>query len=152
MSAQSPTWSFKDCAASVTSPALGGTPITFAGGVGAGEFTLTMDTVRTTHETSADSTVLPSYIAGDSGRVSIRILQTSEIHTALLDLYNLVKSQADSGNSSNWASTQASVRNLTLGRQWNCSGGSFEKIPDYPFAAQGQYVTWVIMFCSINQM
>ena len=151
MSAQSSTWSFKDSAGSMTNPILGNSPIVFAGEIGVGEFTLTMDTVRTVHDTSADSTVMPSYVAGDSARLSVRVQQTSAIHGALLDLYNLVKSAADAGNSSYWAALQASIRNLTLGRQWNLSGGSFEKIPDYPQAAQGQYLTWVIMFCNAVQ-
>ena len=149
MSAQAPTYSFKDTTGSLTNPVLGSSPIVFAGEIGAGEFVIVMDTERTAHETSADSTVMPSYVAGDAGRITIRMLQTSFLHGALLTLYNILKSEADAGNSSNWAASQLSLRNIVTQLQHICSGLSFSKIPDYPYAAQGQYVTWTLMACNI---
>src|SRR5271154_6755935 len=115
MSAISATYSFKDTAGSLTNPILQGVPIVFAGEIGMGEFIVSMHTVRTTHDVSADSTVMPSYIAGDNGAVTIMVQQTSAIHAALLGLYNILKSAADSGDVSNWASTALSLRNVVDG-------------------------------------
>ena len=151
MSQQSATYSFKDTAGSLTNPILGGSPIVFAGEIGMGEFTVTMHTERTAHDTAADGTVMPSYIAGDSGQCTIRMQQTSILHSALLALYNLLKQQADSGDASNWAASSLSLRNTATTRQHNLSGVSFSKIPDYPYAAQGQNVVWTLMSCSITQ-
>jgi len=152
MSAISTTYAFTSTAGSLTNPVLGGTPIVFAGEIGMGEFVVTMDTERTSHDTAADGTVMPSYIAGDSGRVTIRVQQTSILHTALLLLYNLLKSAADTGDASNWAASSLSLQNVTTKRQHNLSGVSFTKIPDYPYAAQGQSVTWILPACSIQNL
>ena len=151
MSAQSATYSFKDVAGSLTNPILSGAPIVFAGDIGMGEFAIEMDTERTAHDTAADGTVMPTYVAGDSGRCTIRMQQTSRLHDALLTLYNLLKSQADGGDASNWAASALSLRALVSGRQHNFGGVSFSKIPPYPYAAQGQSVTWVLMACTVTQ-
>lgn len=151
MSAQSATYSFKDTSGALTNPALLGAPIVFAGEIGMGEFVISMDTERTTHDTSADSTVMPSYIAGDAGRVTIRMQQTSILHTELLLLYNLLKNAADGGDASNWAASAMSLRNTVTGRQYLLTGLSFSKIPDQAYAAQGQNYTWVLLACSITQ-
>jgi hypothetical protein len=151
MSAISATYSFTSTAGSLTNPILLGAPIAFAGEIGMGEFTITMDTERTVHDTAADGTVMPSYIAGDSGRCTIRMQQTSRLHGELLALYNLLKQAADAGDASNWAASALSVRNTVTGLQHNLSGVSFSKLPDYPYAAQGQSVTWVLPACSVAQ-
>lgn len=152
MSAISTTYAFASTAGSLTNPILAGAPIVFAGEIGMGEFSVTMDTERTAHDTAADGTVMPSYIAGDSGRVTIRVQQTSILHTALLTLYNLLKTAADSGNATNWAASSLSIQNVTTRRQHNLSGVSFSKIPDYPYAAQGQSITWVLMAASVQNL
>jgi hypothetical protein len=150
MSAVGTTYSFKDTAGSMTNPILAGAPIVFAGEIGQGEFVVSMHTVRTTHDVSADSTVMPSYIAGDNGAVSIQIQQTSILHAELLALYNLLTIAADSGDVSNWAATSLSLRNTVDGSQHLLTGVSFEKIPDKTYAAQGGRLTWVLMAANIK--
>src|SRR5712691_8767794 len=97
MSAQSQTYSFKDTSGALTNPVLP-QPIVFAGQIGVGSFSIVMHTERTVLDTAADSTVMPSYIAGDSGEFTVEAQQTSFIHQALLNLYNTLKAAADSGD------------------------------------------------------
>ena len=149
MSAISSTYSFKDSAASITNPVLAGAPIVLAGEIGMGEFIISMHTERTVHDVAADGTVMPSYMAGDNGAVTIMVQQTSIVHIELLALYNLLKIAADSGDVSNWAATAISIRNTVDGSQHLLTGVSFSKIPDKTYAAQGGRLSWVLMAASI---
>jgi hypothetical protein len=133
----------------MTNPVLFDAPIVFAGEIGMGEFVVSMHTVRTTHDVAADSTVMPSYIAGDNGAVSIQMQQNSSLHAALLALYNLLKIAADGGDVTNWAASSLSLRNTVDQSQHLLTGVSFEKIPDKTYAAQGGKLTWVLMACNI---
>ena len=150
MSAISATYSFKDSAGSLTNPVLNGVPIVFAGEIGMGEFVITMHTERTTHDVAADSTVMPSYIAGDNGACTIMMQQTSQLHAELLALYNLLVIAADNGDVSNWAATALSIRNTVDGSQHLLTGVSFSKIPDKTYAAQGGKLTWVLMAANVK--
>lgn len=150
MSAVSSTYSFKDSAASITNPILQGVPIVLAGEIGMGEFIVSMHTERTSHDVAADGTVMPSYIAGDNGAITIMVQQTSIVHVELLALYNLLKMAADSGDVSNWAATAISIRNTVNGSQHLATGVSFGKIPDKTYAAQGGRLSWVLMCASIS--
>jgi len=150
MSAISATYSFKDSAGSLTNPVLNGVPIVFAGEIGMGEFVITMHTERTTHDVAADSTVMPSYIAGDNGACTIMMQQTSRLHAELLALYNLLVIAADNGDVSNWAATALSIRNTVDGSQHLLTGVSFSKIPDKTYAAQGGKLTWVLMAANVK--
>jgi hypothetical protein len=142
-------YSFKDTAVVITNPALGGSPIVFAGEEGAGEFTVVMHSERTAHDTAADGNIMVSYLAGRSGALNIRVQQVSALHQALLDLYNILEGQSEQGNSTLWAATQISLRSSVTNSQHVLSGVSFSKIPDKPYAAQGQYVTWNLMAANV---
>jgi Protein of unknown function (DUF3277) len=150
--AQSFTYSFKDTSGALTNPILGNAPIVFAGEIGMGQFTITMDTMRTTHDVAADGTIMPSYIAGDNGRVSIEIQQTSLLHAELLGLYNTLVVAANAGDVTNWANSTLSLRNTVDQSQHLLTGVSFEKIPDKTYAAQGAKLTWVLMSCNIQNI
>jgi hypothetical protein len=144
MSSQSATYSFKDLSGSMTNPVLLGSPIVFAGEIGMGEIIVSMHTERTAQDVAADGTVMVSYLAGDNGQVTIQMQQTSQLHAALLGLYNILKSQADSGNATNWAASALSLLNTVDLSQHILTGVSFSKIPDKPYAAQGQKITWTL--------
>ena len=61
------TYSFKDLVGVLVNPVFGvSIPLT-GGNIGLGQVTITMTTERTTHDVAADSTVMPSYVAGDNG-------------------------------------------------------------------------------------
>jgi hypothetical protein len=150
MSAISTTYSFKDTSGSMTNPALAGAPIVFAGEIGMGQFVISMHTDRTVLDTASDGTVMPSYIAGDSGDVAIEVQQTSILHQLLLALYNLLKIAADSGDVSNWAASALSLRNTVDGSQHILTGVAFSKIPNKVYTAQGQKITWTLMAANIS--
>ena len=146
----SPTYSFKNTIGAFAHPLVGA--FSFAGQIGAGQFVVTMATERTVHDTAADGTVMPSYLAGDSGSVSIEVQQTSDFHAFLMEWYNAAKTQADGGDVSNWANATLTIRSTVDGSTHICSGGSPSKIPDKVYAAQGGRLTWVLMFADIQSL
>lgn len=146
------TYSFKDLTGVLTNPLLS-VPIQIAGGnIGVGSIVIRMLTQRTEHEVAADGVVMPTYVAGDNAEVTIEMQQTSFLHHALLDLYNLLVAAANGGDISFWASTALSLRTILDGSGHLLSGVSFQKITDKPYQAKGQNVTWTLMAASaINQ-
>lgn len=150
MSAISATYSFKDTSGSLTNPILAGAPIVFAGEIGMGQFVVSMHTDRTVMDTASDGTIMPSYIAGDSGDIAIEVQQTSILHQLLLGLYNLLKIAADAGDVSNWAASALSLRNVVDGSQHILTGVAFSKIPNKVYTAQGQKITWTLMAANVQ--
>lgn len=143
------TYSFRDLTGGLVNPLLAANIPIVGGNIGNGALTVRMATERTTHMVGADGVVMPTYRAGDNGDVTIEMQQTSSLHHALLALFNALKTQADGGDISNWASTVISLRTILDGSGHLCSGVSFQKVPDKPYAADGQNVTWVLMCASI---
>jgi hypothetical protein len=143
------TYSFRDLSGVLVNPVLAAVIPIVGGNIGNGNLTVSMATERTTHLTGNDGVVMPSYKAGDSGHITIEMQQTSSLHHALLALFNSLKTSADSGDVSNWASTTISLRTTLDGSGHLCTGVSFQKVPDKPYAADGQNVTWTLMAASI---
>jgi hypothetical protein len=149
MSAISNTYSFKDLVGVLTNSVFG-TAITLTGGnVGVGQLTITMATTRTAHDVAADGVVMPSYLAGANGACNIEVQQTSALHHELLALYNASVTAAEYGDVSGWAATTLSFRTVVDGSIHNLSGVSFSKIPDKPYHAAGQRITWELMAANI---
>lgn len=144
------TYSFKDTSGAFNHPLVG--TFRFAGQIGMGQFSVSMTTERTTHDVAADGLVMPSYIAGDNGNISIEVQQTSLLFAFLLAWYNSVKAQADNGDVSLWASATLTLRNAVDGSTHVCSGISPSKNPDKVYAAQGGRVTWVLMCGDIQSV
>jgi hypothetical protein len=145
------TYSFKDLVGVLTSPLLGA-PLQLVGGnIGNGEISIRMTTNRTEHETGTDGTVMPSYVAGDAGEITIQLQQTSRLHHALVSLFNQAITASNIGDISNWASMQISLRTIYDGSGHDLYGVSFQKIPDKPYAARGQNVTWTLMAANVTQ-
>lgn len=141
-------YSFKNVNVAIAHPLAG--PFISTGQLGLSEITIDMTTNKTETITAADGTVLPSFISGDAGTVSIQVLQTSAAHTYLLGWYNLVKSLADNGNVDNWASLAMTIRSQTDGSSHVCTGISPLKVPPKNYRAQAQMVTWVLAAASIS--
>ncbi len=144
-------YSFKDLVGSITNPVFGQTILLSGGNIGFGSVTITMATERTTHDTAADGTVMPSYVAGNSGRLTFVCQQTSLLHKQLLNLYNLCATAADAFDVTGWAATNISLQTLLDGSTHKATGVSFSKIPDKPYEAQGRNVTWEMMAANIVQ-
>jgi Protein of unknown function (DUF3277) len=143
------TYSFKSLTGVLTNSVFGVTIPLTGGNIGVGSITIRMNTTRTTHDVAADGTVMPSYIAGDNGEVDIAVQETSAIHQALLALYNLAVLAANHDDVSGWAAMAMSFVLLVDGSTHTLTGVSFEKIPDKPYEASGQKMTWKLMAANI---
>lgn len=146
------TYSFKDLVGVLDNPLLD-SPLQLVGGnIGLGTITIRMLTQRAEMDTGADGVVMPSYVAGDSAEITIEVQQTSDLHHTLLNLYNLLKTAANNGDVSNTFGTVISLRTILDGAVHRLTGVFFQKIPDKPYAAKGQNVTWTLMAASaVNQ-
>lgn len=147
---QGNTYSFKSLTGVLTNPVFGiSIPLT-GGNIGAGSFHISMATTRTTHDVAADGTVMPSYVAGDNGDVVINVQQTSLLHKALLNLYNLCVLAANNNDDvTGWAATAISFVHLADGTTHTLTGCSFDKIPDKPYEASGQKIAWKLLAANI---
>jgi len=143
------TYSFKDLVGALTNTVFGVSFSLSGGNVGFGSLTIVMQTARTAHDVAADGTVMPSYIAGDNGELTIELQQTSVLHHQLLNLYNLCVAAANNDDVSGWASTALAFRTLLDGSTHIATGVSFDKVPDKPYHASGQKVTWKLMAANI---
>jgi hypothetical protein len=146
---QGRTYSFKSLTGVITNPVFAITIPLTGGNIGVGSINIRMTTTRTTHDVAADGTVMPSYIAGDNGEVDIVVQETSYIHKALLSLYNLAVLAANNDDVSGWAATAISFTFLIDGSIHTLTGVSFEKIPDKPYEANGQKITWKLLAANI---
>jgi Protein of unknown function (DUF3277) len=151
MPAPATTYSFKDLAGVLTHPLLGAILPIAGGNIGIGQIIIRMITQRTEHLVAADGVVMPSYLSGANAEVSIEMEQTSGLHHALLNLYDLCETAAQLGDVSNWAAMVLNLRTMLDGSGHFLQGGSFQKITDKPYAARGQMVTWVLMFADCVQ-
>ena len=142
------TYSFKDVSYAFNSPAAGS--YVSAGQVGLGGIQVMMAAERTVHDRAADGNIMVSALAGDDGSISLEVQQTSDIHAFLLLWWNLLKTAMDAGDVSNWASATVMIRSLTDGTEHYARGVSPQKIPDKPYAAQGQKVTWHLMCADLQ--
>lgn len=143
------TYSFKGLTGVITNPVVGITIQLTGGNLGAGKIDISMSTTRTEHDVAADGTVMPSYIAGDNGVVTITVQETSSLHTQLLALYNACLSAANSSNVSAWAATALSFRFTPDNSVHTITGASFEKFPDKPYQAKGAQIDWKLMAANI---
>ncbi len=148
--AQGATYSFKSLTGVLTNPVYAVTIPLTGGNIGLGSIVIRMNTTRTVHDVAADGTVMPSYVAGANGEVDINIQQTSALHSQLLALYNQAVLSADNEDVSGWAATSISFRVLTDGTQHTLTGVSFDKIPDKPYEANGQKITWKMMAANVT--
>jgi structural protein KPP10_ORF10 len=142
------TYAFRDLVGSFSHP-LAGTFRLSGGYIGLGTITVSKSTVRTTHATAADGTVMVSYVAGDSGLFTIECQQTSNLQAFLLSWYNLITTAANNGDASTWAAATVSFTYVNDGSSHLGTGVSPEKTPDKPYAAQGGNVTWHLMAASL---
>jgi hypothetical protein len=137
------TYSFKDTKGSITNSEV--PPFIFQGQIGLVRITVRMTTPQSAQNVASDGTIMQSAIAGDNGTVEIEVQQTSDLHAWLLALYNILKTQKLTGNVTNWFGTALYLVNTTDGTTHVVTGIGFEKIPDKPYAAQGQTLVWNLM-------
>ena len=139
------TYSFTDVTATLNF--AGVIPITISG-AGAGSIDTTMAGEKTAHDVAADGTVMISKVLGNNGSVALNIQQTSPTHKLLLLWYNYILG----ASSAQWAANTITIRNHAIGETIIATGVSPSKLPDKPYQAQGQKVTWNLMCADITQL
>ena len=146
------TYSFKSLVGVLKNSIVGVVIPLTGGNIGLGGITIRMTTSRTVHDVAADGTVMPSYVAGANGEVDIEVQETSILHKALLTLYNALVLQADLDDILGWAATSISFALLIDGSTHVLTGVSFDKIPDKPYQAAGQKMTWKLLAANISSV
>jgi hypothetical protein len=146
------TYSFKSLVGVLKNSIVGVVIPLTGGNIGLGGITIRMTTSRTVHDVAADGTVMPSYVAGANGEVDIEVQETSILHKALLTLYNALVLQADLDDILGWAATSISFALLIDGSVHTLTGVSFDKIPDKPYQAAGQKMTWKLLAANISSV
>ncbi|MGD8188571.1 phage protein [Brevibacillus ginsengisoli] len=138
------TYSFADVSTVISHPAVGQFVAT---GAGLGTISISMSTDRSSHDVSADGSVMVSKIMGRNGNLTLSAQQTSDLHKWLLKLYNYL----EKAPTSEWAAIKVTVRAPTMQDLIRATGVSIQKLPDKPYQAQGQQVSWVLMAADIDQ-
>lgn len=144
------TYSFKDLSGAMTSALAGAFP--FAGQLGVGRITVEFITDHGGLETAADGTVLPFFVAGRGGRITIEVQQTSAFHKFLLMWHNLHVIPCSAGDISLWASSSLLMRNTLDGSAHEALGVIPLKIPDKAYAAQPTMITWTLLASNLNSI
>jgi hypothetical protein len=142
------TYSYKDITGSFQGPAVN---IMFGGGATSGinKMMVRMSTERTVEKTGADGTVMPSSIAGDSGEIEIECLQNGTAHQQFVAWLNALITGANTGDVTQWASTNCYIKSQITGNYHNCQGVSPTKLPDVPYEAEGSTITWLFKCANI---
>ena len=138
-----PTYSFQDTDITMQNPAVGNYVFT---GDGIGSVSIAMANDVTTHDLSADGTVMVSKIISRNGSINLALQQTSGGHRWLIKLMNFLKNAP----ASNWADTVMVIRSKSTGETITCYGVSPQKTPDRSYQAQGQQITWALMSAEIQ--
>ncbi|MBY0054133.1 DUF3277 family protein [Brevibacillus sp. LEMMJ03] len=138
------TYSFEDVSLVISHPSVGQYVAT---GKGLGSITTTMTTERTVHDVSADGSVMVSKIVGRNGSHTISVQQTSDLNKWLTKLYNYL----EQAPASEWARISLTIRSPYMQDLIRSTGVSFQKLPDKPYQAQGQQVSWVLMAADVDQ-
>ena len=139
------TYSFLDLMGAIAHPDLG--QYTFTG-KGLGEVIVAMTTEKSAHDVAADGSVMVSKIAGNNGTITINAQQTSDLHKWLLNWYNTLLAS----DTSTWAQTSMTLRNVVNGTSHIIHGISPQKIPDKNYQTQGQRISWVLMAADVQNM
>jgi len=140
------TYSFLDSVLVFNHP-LAVVPIVITG-EGAGKVTISMTDERTAMEVAADGQVMVSKIAGNTGAITIEVLQTSEAYKKLLILFNQLW-LADTGS---WASGTLIMKNTSDGTGHICTGVAYVKMGDKGYDKRGAYVAWTLMAADISNI
>lgn len=137
-------YSFSDVNVTISHPSVGQKILN---GEGLGSISVNMANDKTIHDVAADGKVMVTKVNAENGAISVSIQQTSSLNTWLLKWYNYLKA----AKGSEWAKTQITIRNTTLGELITATGVSPQKLADRPYQQQGQQVVWNLMAADIQQ-
>lgn len=139
------TYSFSDITATLSHPSFGSYSLA---GEGIGDMTISKTTDRTAQDVASDGHIMMSKIAGNNGSVAINAQQTSGLHNWLQGLFNYLVAAP----TNEWAQISLTVTAPKMKKTYYCTGGAFVKEPDEPFQAQGQRVSWTILFADLQRL
>lgn len=137
------TYSFTDVTFSIHHPGVGRFS---ANGEGLGSINISMTNDRSAHDIAADGTVMVSKIKSRNGTITITAQQTSSLHKWLTKWSNYL----DGSDTSAWAETTIIIRAPKMGDLITVQGVSPQKMPDKPYQAQGQNISWAMMAADIQ--
>ena len=138
------TYSFTDVSMIISHPDVGQYTAT---GEGTSSINVAMTTDRTVHDIAADSTVMISKVPGRNGTITVMAQQSSNLHAWLLKWHNYV----EAAPTNRWALASIIIHAPEMGDLLIANNVSPQKLPDRPYQAQGQNVTWTLLAADIQQ-
>lgn len=136
-------YSFEDTPVTIEHPSVGSFE---AYGTGIGTLSVSFSNDITTHDVAADLAVVVSKSAKKNGNITFEVLQSSELNDWLNKYYNYVVAAP----SSEFALASVTIRNMSTGQYYSCTGVSPQKMPDSSFQSQQQNRSWVLMAANIE--
>lgn len=137
-------YSFADVSLVLSHPNVGQCVLT---GQGLGSVAISRTNDNSQHDVAADGSVMVSKILSKNGVMQIAIQQTSEAQAWLKKWYAYLMNAP----TSEWARTNAVLKNPSANETFNMSGVSPQKRPDATFQQTGQQVTWGMMCAEITE-
>lgn len=131
------TYSFLDCAASLTS-ADATIDLGYGAAVADEGLTFARAGDKNTMTVGADGEGMHSLHADKSGAVTIRLLKTSPTNAKLMNLYSLQQS-----NSKKWGKNTITYNHSGSGDNGTASLCAFRKVPDLKYAKDADILEWV---------
>lgn len=138
------TYSFADVSFAQSHPKVGKYSVT---GEGIGNINVSMTNDRTAHDVAADGSVMVSKIRARNGVITLLVQQTSSLNQWLLKWYNYL----EAAPVDTYADTVIVIRAPHMGDLITAKGVTPQKLPDKPYQAQGQNVTWTLLAADIQQ-
>lgn len=131
------TYSFENVQCTITGPGAAG--LQLGSGSGAAEEGITVDMLEDKDGmvTGADSSIMHSLRASDSGTCTVRLLKTSPLNAALNALYNLQKS-----SSANWGQNVIVVSDTARGDVVTATEMAFVRQAPVSYSKDGNTMEW----------
>lgn len=137
------TYSFENTIVTISHPDVGQFTLY---GAGLGDIQISRSNEETSHEVSADLSVLVSKSVKKNGTIALNVLQASDANDYMAKLVKYVETASPSV----FAQTQISVESNSTGEKWVCTGVSPQKMADVTYGSQGTTKTWNMMAASIE--
>lgn len=116
----------------------------------AGGITIAPQIDPTVQEVTPDGSTITNFIPGDNALLTVQVQQVSEWNDFLIAWKNYCVTAAKAGDLSNYATANALVVDTYSGRSHTMQGIAPSKIPDTPYGAQSQMVSWVLKVSSLT--
>ncbi len=130
-------YSFLNVTASLVGPGVN-TQIGSSAGVAKEGITTAFSEDKGTVTTGADGTIMSSLHAGQTGKMTIRLLKTSPVNAVLSQAYAFQRQSA-----ANWGQNYLRVVDKVRGDVATLVQGQFTKFPDVTWSEDGNLNEWV---------